>query len=378
MIHNKVIIVAFNAGLSDGCDYAVQTLNILGKKNVVFGLLLGEPVTWKDAFRLFRDRPVVARGFNSLLIRPFILVPGQRFFIIKQLNYLLAALVLRLILAFRYPKKRKILWFFEPWNMLPVFRVCAGYTRLYDCVDYFQQLEYESPSREVSLARRADVMTCTSSALAKAYSHIRNDIAVVPLGFSVPGEADYNRAMKRGAFVVGYIGGINYRLDYSLIISVARELHDIRFVFVGPVQYGLIGNEQHFTRSVRKLFALENVTYFPDVPKSGIGSYLQTFDIGIIPYDEQYLFNRYSFPMKVLDYFWYGLPVLSTRIEALEGYRDLVVVPGSAKKWVSAIRTLQNRRWSAHKQNLQKQTALEHVWKKKLEAISVELVKHGA
>ena len=78
MLKGNIIVVASNAKLSDGCDYAVQTIRILRSENHVYALLLGEPLTWKEIF---------VGGFSHIIdyrdrvtyIRPFTIVPGQRF-----------------------------------------------------------------------------------------------------------------------------------------------------------------------------------------------------------------------------------------------------------------------------------------------------------
>ncbi len=183
MLSGKVIVVAFNAQLADGCDYATQTLRLLGRTNTVYGLLLGEPITWKDVLRN-RAIPLTSQKYNSTLIRPFFVFPGQRIFIVKQVNYLLNAIVFRLILSLRHPKQAKVLWFFEPWNMVPIFLALRGYFSLYDCVDYYAPLAYEPFSHEQYLIQHASVMTCTSEALANEHRIHRDDIHVVPLGFA--------------------------------------------------------------------------------------------------------------------------------------------------------------------------------------------------
>lgn len=150
MVRNRVVVVAFNAKLSDGCDYATQTISLLGKQNAVYALLLGEPFTWKQILS-GGWRSLITHSYNSVLIRPLYLVPGQRFPCVVRINIVCTALCIRIALFFRHPQMKKILWFFEPWNMVPVYQAFRRYTTVYDCVDYFAPLGYESWQNEAWL-----------------------------------------------------------------------------------------------------------------------------------------------------------------------------------------------------------------------------------
>lgn len=375
MLRGNIIIVAFNARLIDGCDYAVQTLRGLGHANIVYGLLLGEPITWTDILTRSGRYSFVLKEYRSILFRPIFLVPGQRFFWIKQLNYFLNAVALRFYVALRHRNRKKLLWFFEPWNMLPIYRAFTGYTTLYDCVDYYAPLRYEDPSIERSLIRRVTVMTCISQKLLEMHQSIRNDIWLVPAGFAEDSISESRaKITKNRGHVVGFIGGINYRFDFDLLTRVIRSLPDVTFVFVGPIQMGLIRDESELSRQIDQLFTFPNVWHIPSVSKKDIGRYTRTFDIGIIPYDIRYPFNRFSFPMKVMEYFWFGLPVISTDIASLRSYSTLISIEHTAQGWIQRIREYQTNKIPKEVREQKKRIALTHTWKHKLEVISLHLV----
>lgn len=372
MLKDNVIVIAFNAKLSDGCDYATQTMKILGRTNVVYGLLLGEPITWKDIL-LRRAQPIVHRAYQSTLIRPLFLFPGQRFVLVKQWNYFFNAIILRAFLAFWQRGKKKILWFFEPWNMLPVWWALYGYRSLYDCVDFFTPLNYESPRAERYLIEHVDYMTSVSRAIANQYRLTRKDITVVPLGFTTPNSSYRlkSRLFRNHSITIGYIGGLNYRIDWRLLTRVVHALPHAQFVFVGPIQTGLVDKERDIQKAMQALLAKPNVRYVGDMPKSSVGGYLRTFDIGIVPYDEQYGFNRFSFPMKIMEYFWYGLPVVATDIKAFLEYTDMIHIESTPQGWIRVIRRLSVSEWSKHIQKKQRDIAHQNTWEKKIDAISV-------
>lgn len=376
MLHKRVLVVAFNAKLSDGCDYATQTISLLGKKNTVYAFLLGEPITWKQVF-LGKKMPILSRAYNSTLIRPVFILPGRRFSPVVFLNVFLNACILRAILFLRHPQEKKILWFFEPWNILPLYHACIGYTTVYDCVDYFASVGLESWRNEQWLIRHASVVTCVSAPLASVLSRIRSDIHVVPLGCTIFAETHKTIVqIPRGKGpVIGFVGGINYRLDYPLLFQLVSRMPDARFAFVGPIQYGLVSDERGLAEKIARLFSFSNVTHISEVPKDTIYSYMRTFNVGIIPYDISLPFNRFSFPMKSMEYISAGLPVVSNAISSLLPFADNIRIAYGVTGWVTALHGAYQ-----HKKSIQKKrmTVIRtHTWEEKVDAISAILTQYG-
>ena len=369
MLKHNVIVIAFNAKLADGCDYATQTMQILGRTNDVYGLLLGEPVTWKDILSRHAAR-VVHQAYGSTLVRPLFVVPGQRFAVIRQFNYFLNALVLRVWLAFRHPGYKKVLWFFEPWNMVSIFWAFWGYCSLYDCVDYYHDLGAEWQQGEDFLIPKVNHMVYHSHTLASVYRKQRPDVRVVPLGFAADVFSRCRRTKEqRKTVVVGYIGGINYRLDFQLLMQIIQKLPDITFIFVGPLQLNLIPQEQDTREKIRILFSHPNVRYIGEIAKKSIGTEIASFDVGIIPYDLTFRFNRYSFPMKVMEYLWFGLPVIATGIEELKRFPLYVRIADTPNAWITALRSFMSRKQVARRAG-GRTLAASHSWERKIEAIS--------
>lgn len=375
---SNVYFFAFNAKLYDGCDYATQTMRIVGARAKVFALLLGEPLTWKDIVHSRKQSSWIQRKYNSVLIRPFFIIPGQRLSWVKWANYFINAVIIRVVLACIYPKKKKLFWFFEPWNVVPVFVALKGYTTIYDCVDYFAPLGYESRASELYLMRHASLMTCVSESLAKRLREYRQDIHVVPLGFAQPTPPkDIHRLFgAKKTLVVGYVGGINYRLDYALLLRIIKALPDVHFVFVGPIQRRLIVHEESLVQNIETLFSYSNVTHVGEVSKEQAMQYMSQFSVGIIPYDTRFDFNRYSYPMKLMEYFWYGLPIISSPLFELHRFVPLVNIAENSEEFISSIKRVQ--RTSPTKTIRTKRQAIARVnsWENKVRTISALLYEH--
>ena len=372
---SKIYFFAFNAKLVDGCDYATQTMRIVGKRDIAFALLLGEPLTWRDIYFSRNLAPWVQHKYNCILIRPLFIIPGQRYASIKWINYFINALIVRIYLSYRYPRRQKVLWFFEPWNVIPLFIALWGFTTIYDCVDYFAPLGYESHSSEQFLIRHSTLMTCVSASLAKRLREYRQDICIVPLGFAQPtpfkGTHRFFGTHKR--FVVGYVGGINYRLDYTLLLRIAKALPDVHFVFVGPIQRQLIVHEESLVHNIETLFSCSNVTYVGEVSKEQAMQYMLQFSVGIIPYDTRFDFNRYSYPMKLMEYFWFGLPTIASPLFELQRFVPLVNIAENSKEFIASIKSMQRTSQTKAIRTKRQIIARANSWENKVETINALL-----
>lgn len=365
-IKDQVVIVVFHASLLHGCDYAVQTIEILSKQNVVIGLALGDAITWKHLF--YRNRmPFVQKHKNTIIVRPFFLIPGQRLFVIKQINYQLNALLIWVYATLFLRLRKKYFWFFEPFFMPIFLRIFSSYITIFDCVDYFLSAKQPFLSHFIYSLKHASYVFINSYALKRKIRVFRPDATVVPLGFAhaLFQKTQIRRDVHHKPFSVGFIGGIDERLDYQLLYRVALALPSTKFIFVGKNYYSTT-NPPPFAKL---LFSLSNVHHHEEIAKSLVPTILTTFDVGIIPYDIQQPFNRFCFPMKILEYFFVGLPVISTNIEEIRKYRDLVVVIKTPQEMILEIKRIKEHGWSNKKKLKQQSVALQHSWEHKIQAI---------
>ena len=113
--------------------------------------------------------------------------------------------------------------------------------------------------------------------------------------------------------VVGLIGQLTQRIDLGMLTAVADAGYSL--LLVGP--YDPRWEREGFAA----LTARPNVRYAGRVPAEAVPSYLASIDVGLIPYSGS-AFNRASFPMKTLEYFSAGLPVVSTDLPGSRWLRD--------------------------------------------------------
>jgi len=379
---NSLIIILFDHPQEHTADYSGQTAKLLRNDNMVIGVLLKDSKSIKEMiFSHHRGLFWKKISENYHEFTPFYIIPFRRFECIVRLNLLLNSVVVKLFIAsliFRRKIKKKYVWVFNPDSYTSYQLFGSSFISLYDCVDYHGN----EPSQylEKLLIRSCDLMVVNSHVLYDVHRLERPDIQLVPLGFDL--HTFSAKTMKsfihlpHNQPIIGYIGGINSRLDYHLLLHLIKKNNRYDFIFVGPIQEH--ETHQFFESSVRPkidaLFSLRNVHHFPYLPKDEIPGIISQFDICMIPYDVSVDFNRYCYPMKLFEYFYMGKPVISTPIEELKRFPKYVKIGHTGKDWGKHIQALLVKPWPKEYQKEQRKLALANTWRKKIKTI-LKLIK---
>jgi glycosyltransferase involved in cell wall biosynthesis len=119
--------------------------------------------------------------------------------------------------------------------------------------------------------------------------------------------------------VVGYLGSIDDRLDYELLLHVIGNSPDKRFLFVG--REVTPGNK----KAVDKLRSRENVLFTGPQPANLLPHYLDLIQVGMIPFAQTRL-TRAIYPLKVNEYLARGKAVVATPFTDLSEFHPMVEV----------------------------------------------------
>src|SRR3990167_4022684 len=109
-----------------------------------------------------------------------------------------------------------------------------------------------------------------------------------------------------------YQGNIFDKLDYELLIALARQLPNWQFQFCGRVLY----NEKGW----KQLTRLPNVQYLGVLTPEQVRQRSYQATVGLIPFVESDFLVKRSFPLKAFEYLACGLPVVSIPIQSLLPY----------------------------------------------------------
>lgn len=160
------------------------------------------------------------------------------------------------------------------------------------------------------------------------------------------------RSLKRP--IIGYAGTVDW-IDPELLMEISRAYRDFSIVLIGPeVVKGKVTYKLN-----RKDCA--NVYYLGRVDYEALPSYVQSFDVAIIPFKRTRLTAPLN-PNKLYEYLAAGLPVVTMNFSAyLRSLKGLVWVADSHKEFVRFIgEALEDNRISERRE-----FARKHDWTEK-------------
>jgi glycosyltransferase involved in cell wall biosynthesis len=143
---------------------------------------------------------------------------------------------------------------------------------------------------------------------------------------------------------LGYLGSPQSRLNVNILREFLEAHPEWHFVSFGE----------------QKLFPLPNVHTVPWQTQATLGRFVAALDVGFMPYD---CYNQLSFhclPLKRLDYFAAGLPVVSTPILSFWDMAGLVYLGDTADELALAVSAALAEPAGDPKRALRKRYAQEH------------------
>jgi glycosyltransferase involved in cell wall biosynthesis len=115
--------------------------------------------------------------------------------------------------------------------------------------------------------------------------------------------------------VIGYIGSIEFWLNmFPLLeaIKILSKSFDIKLMLLGTkprTKYA-----QHIDHMIDKLKVEKNIIWLNFVPYKDVPKYIDAMDICTIPFNGKHPTAFYSAPIKLIEYFALGKPVISTPV----------------------------------------------------------------
>jgi glycosyltransferase involved in cell wall biosynthesis len=305
------------------------------------------PATFRDLSRLRHRVRSWGRGTrgvrkvqDDLCVYSPVIIPSPYSRVARWINRRIMARAVRRWLR-AVGASRPILWTFLPTPLVhDLIRELDPELTVYYCVD---DLPSSSPparrlgASEAALLGTADLVFVTAEKLRARAARVRNRVHMFPFGVAYEPFARIRsglgtspaelRAVPRP--IVGYVGGLNHKLDQELLADVARRLPEVSFVLLGPVE-----------TDVSALARCPNIRLLGARPHADVPSYIKEFAVGIVPY-RLTEYTAHVYPNKLNEYLAMGLPVVSTdlpeirRFNALDG--DLIAIARDAAGFSDAI-----------------------------------------
>lgn len=375
------------------CDFVFQTARELSDENVVIILALGE--NWRGISHLLRWWRTLSQlqhcHSGQVVLGIFQFMPLQRFALSRNINLGVNIYFLQYFGLRKHRTFSKILWIFHPFEsiVLPFFPKKSWHLHL-DIVDWHTsgnavRQHLIDMSRRL-LLQRADSVSVISKAVQQRLAILfGKDAELVPQGFDatellkkrrvVNVEQQLKRVKRSGRTLVGYFGGINQRLDLDLLEYLVKQKSNFTFLFVGPIsEDDSVELLPSFTQRRQALLSAPNVKHLPRLPRESLLPLMQLCDALIIPYDLSSDFNSCSFPMKVMEYFVAGRPIVSVDIPSLRTFKH-IAFGRSPSEFMTLLEKAVRHPLTESQQVAATETAFAQTWKAKLDSVDRYLAR---
>jgi len=204
---------------------------------------------------------------------------------------------------------------------------------VYDCHDHlsgFERLSREIIELEAELFRHCDLAVFSSQRLLdsktgklpwlKEKSILVRNAAVAPK--APPRKQEGSRTKK----TVGYVGSLDHWFDIESVRQAALRRADWEFVLIGRVE----------DPSVSQLAGLANVKFLGELPHAELEDHVAGFDVALIPFRLNEL-TLAANPIKLYEYFSYGVPVVSTNLPEVSMFGDLVYIGNHPEEFAEKV-----------------------------------------
>ena len=218
---------------------------------------------------------------------------------------------------------------------------------VFHCHDYYpefmqgKQSDVDPLIKNMELAlNKADLVFVSSSAIGiKMQEHVKREYTVIENGVNFS-------LFHRGASlplpaeladiphpIMGYIGRINCKIDFKLLLAIARARPDFSVLLMGPLAGELPSDLQAMFDTLR---ALPNFFYIPEKSPADLPPYFNAIDVGIMPY-RLATWAQYGFPLKLFEYFAVGKPCVCSPLSSIKMYYPAVLFALTLAEWLEAI-----------------------------------------
>jgi len=240
----------------------------------------------------------------------------------------------------KYKISNPVIWMNNPFHAYIIEKFSYKFV-VYDIMDEY--IKFSIAPRDVQkledlILKKSKVVFTGTNALFKEKKRYHSNISFVPCGvdFEMFNSADKisrsdlpENISKINHPIIGYIGGLNERIDTELIEYIAEKKENWNIILVGPVQRSFNIRKKH-----------DNILFTGLKPYKELPKYISKFDVAILPYkisDATYFIN----PVKLLEYMAAGKPVVSVPIpDIIEFYSDKIELAEDYESFAEKIEKL--------------------------------------
>ena len=246
----------------------------------------------------------------------------------------------RKINAFNQTAKSNCLYVFHPkfYSLIRHINHSLLVYHLYDDLSLQAGYKFYKEDDE-RLLHQADVIICSSRLLKQKIENRtgRSDVLFLPNGVhfdafnhkkSMPPEYAYIESPR-----ITYTGSINEKVDLKLLLTLAKRMSHANFVLVGEAKENKIGSD-----IFRALKEAPNIHLLGFRDKADMVRYIQHSDVNIMIYKtDDSTWSKYIYPLKMHEYLATGKPVVSSNIDAVTEFNDVINIATDEDQWIELL-----------------------------------------
>jgi glycosyltransferase involved in cell wall biosynthesis len=313
------------------------------------------------------------------LLRPFPQLPfGAYCGCINAINQFFLYLQVRRRLA-RLCFTKPILLIYHPLYVSHVRRYGRALC-VYHCIDNYEE-EIQNATRKKHIRASEEKLIQAADIVFVQNLFLRNKFARygIKLRLLAPGIDDslFKKSApavsSRGndAVTIGFVGSIDDRFDWRIVEAIAARHPQWNIVLVGP----FMTKDTH----IRALARYKNIVRTGFVKGEELARYYSGFTAGIIPYYVN-AFTDGIFPIKLFEYFYFGIPVVSTPFESAKEFAgDNSVYLATPEDFVATVEKVAKGQEPAALREKRMRLAGDNTWSHKMRFIeeNIEAALHG-
>lgn len=333
----------------------------------------------RDLSRMARRLLAGLRGpreIDGLHVLSPLVIPLHRHAAVRAFNRVLLRALLRRATR-RLGMSDPVLWAYVPQAEM-LTQTLRPSLIIYHCVDDIAAQERIDAASfkdaEERFAKSADIVLASSKPLAQRMGRLAENVIYAPNVADVdlfaralqPGPVDAAIGALPSPRIVFTGAIVSIKVDFDLIVALARVRPEWSLVLVGPVGPG------DPTTDVSPLRAEPNIHLIGQRPHDRLPEVLRGADVGLIPY----LINRLTssiFPMKVYEYLSAGVPVVATPLPSLEGVSGIATAADAAGMAAAIEQALADSGEQRRRERCEQ--ASQHSWDRRLDEIGAAVLE---
>ena len=292
---------------------------------------------WRRMFRWLKGPRRVNENLWVATL-PLVLPFFQMYSIVNRINNWFIAMLLKFWLK-KLNFKDLILWTYTPFSHTFIKNLGDNFA-IYECVDEFSDSKgLINPGvikqLEKKLLEKVDLVIVTHNNLLQSKKSLNNNIHFIPNGAevehfrrtSLKETAVIPEMLKISKPIIGFLGAVQYWIDFDLIRFLVLSRPEWSLVLLGPI--GRLAK-------IEKVRNIPNVHLLGGKNYSTLPSYIKAWDVCINPY----IINKTSdncSPIKLYEYLASGKPIVSVDMPEARKFSNVIAIGTSYEDFLDKV-----------------------------------------